>query len=516
MGSNTVVAKNTLYLYVRMFVLMIIALYTSRVVIRTLGAVDYGIYNVVAGFITFFFFINSSLSSAVTRFLSYEIGSGNVQRRKMVFTISILLFVVIALVILLLSETLGVWFLENKINIPPNRRDAAFYVFQWSVVSAIWMFLQIPFSASFLAYERMSIYTWTSIIEGVCKLSVVLSLVHTSSDKLVMYAFLNMLVSLMMLLIYWSYCTKHFNDFKWQKMDIGLARSIVAYSGWNFTNGMADMVLDQGVNLLLNQFFGPVVNAARAIGVQVRGQLAGLVSNFHRAASPAITKKYAAQDLGSYQKMVFFTSKMSFFLLMLTFVPVLYEIPFLLDIWLGKGMYPDLTVSFVRLILLITFFDTLGGLVHSAILSTGKVKRYLSLLSLNKIITVIFCYVTLLILRSPIVVYYVMIFFTFISVGIVVYMGKKTADIDSRSYMKHVLLRDILAGGIVFTCAFFLEYSLNGLKAFPKFLIFTSTIEAIAMLTCFFVGLTLAEQKIIFDALLKKIKNLSRRVCSSK
>lgn len=371
------IAKNTLMLYVRMLFGMLVSLYTSRVVLQALGVEDYGIYNVVGGVVAMFSMISNSLSSSVSRFLTFELGKGNLEGLKRVFSTSLSIHVALVLVIVLLSETLGLWFLNTHMTIPENRLYAANWVFQASVLTFVINLLSVPFSASIVSHERMSAFAYIGILDIMLRLLIVLFIAYSdwNFDRLIIYSLLLVGVVCIMQAIYWNYCTRNFEECKFGlSFDVNYWKEMSSFAGWNFIGCTARLFKDQGVNILLNLFIGPIINAARGIANTVNNVLASFSGNFMTALNPQITKSYAAGDYDYMFSLVERGSRFSYYILLLFALPMLFETEFVLTLWLKH--YPAHTVNFVRLILIVTMCDILSNTLINLQVATGKIRNY--------------------------------------------------------------------------------------------------------------------------------------------
>ena len=305
-SNNKRIAKNTLLLYFRMLVTMAVSLYTSRVVLNILGVEDFGIYNVVGGIVAMFGFINGSMTSATQRYLTFELGQNNRAQLTKVFSTSLSIHGIISFLIIVLAETVGLWFLWNKMQIPADRMNAAFWVFQCSVAASVIMIMSVPYNAAIIAHERMSAFAYISIIEVSLKLLIVCFLRYFHTDKLILYAALIVIVQFLIRLCYSWYCNRHFNETKYRwSWDKGLFKEMTGFASWNMFGSLAAITFTQGLNLLLNMFFGPVVNAARGIAVQAQTAIGQFSSNFQTALNPQITKSYATGDMEYMHGLIF-------------------------------------------------------------------------------------------------------------------------------------------------------------------------------------------------------------------
>ena len=374
-SNNKRIAKNTLLLYFRMGITMAVALFTSRVVLNTLGVEDYGVYNVVGGVVAMFGFINAAMSSATSRYITFALGRGDEGELRKVFCTSVNIHAGIALIILLLAETVGLWYMNCKMVIPPGREAAAMWVYQLSVVSTMMMIVSVPYNSCIIAHERMSAFAYMSILDVVLKLLVVYLLVVSPMDKLVFYSMLILIVQFIDWFIYIRYCVSKFSEahyhFVWDK---SLTREMTSFAGWSLFGNLSAVAFTTGLNLLLNLFFGPVVNAARAVAVQVQNAIQQFVGNFQMALNPQITKTYAQGEMEQMHTLMFRSARFSFFLLFFLSLPVLFETEYILTIWLKT--VPEHTVTFLRIMICTSLIYTCANPMINANQATGKVKKY--------------------------------------------------------------------------------------------------------------------------------------------
>lgn len=373
--NNKRIAKNTMFLYFRMLLTMGISLFTSRVVLNTLGIEDFGIYNVVGGVIIMFSFINNAMASSTQRYLTFEIGKQDFVRLKTVFNTSFQIHLLIAIAIVILGETAGLWFLNTQLNIPADRVNAAFWVYQFSILSSVIMILNVPYNALIIAHERMNIFAYISILDVVLKLIIVYLLLLTKFDRLIFYAFLILATTIIVRIIYHFYCKKHFAETKLTKsFDKLLFKEMFSFAGWNLFGNLAGVTFTQGLNILLNIFFSPVVNAARGVAVQVQSAVSGFVTNFQTALNPQITKAYATNDYSFLYNLIYKSSKYSFFLLLILTIPIFLRTDQIMTLWLKN--VPDHAVNFVRIMLMISLIDSIASPIMTAAGATGKIKLY--------------------------------------------------------------------------------------------------------------------------------------------
>ena len=375
-SNNKRIAKNTLLLYFRMTLTMIVSLYTSRVVLEALGIEDYGIYNAVGTFVAMFNMLSGSLSSAISRFITFELGKEKQERLKNIFSSAVTIQIILALIILLLAETIGLWFLNNKMVIPDDRIIAANWVYQFSIIAFGFNLISIPYNAAIIAHERMSAFAYIGIIEVTGKLLTAISLTVCPIDRLVFYGFSLTLIALIIRLIYGYYCKKHFTECSFQPtFDKSLLKEMFNFAGWNFIGASSAVLRDQGGNIIINLFCGPAVNAARAIAIQVSSTIQGFVSNFMTALNPQITKSFAAGNHKYMMTLIFQGARLSFYILLLLSLPIILNAHSILHLWLG-GIVPEHTTLFVQLVLIFAMSEALANPLITAMLATGQIRNY--------------------------------------------------------------------------------------------------------------------------------------------
>ena len=372
---NRLIIKNTLYLYLRMLLSMGVSLYTSRIVLATLGVEDYGIYNVVGGVVVMFSFLNASMSGAASRFLTFALGKGDKEELQKTFSATLTIHVLMALIILVLAETAGLWFLENKLVIAPDRMHAARVVYQFSIVSMMATIIQAPYNATIIAHERMNIFAFIEILNTCMKLGIVFLLLIGNVDKLILYAVMMFFVSCIVASAYRVYCIKHFKEcrykYEWNKK---IMHPILTFSGWTIVGSLAFVCVTQGVNIILNLFFGTFVNAARGIAVQAEYAITSFVRNFQTAVNPQIVKLYAAEKMNELHALIFQSTTFSFSLTWILMLPLYLNLETVLNIWLVE--VPEHTVLFCRLILIQSLISCVQRPFDMAIHATGRMKVY--------------------------------------------------------------------------------------------------------------------------------------------
>lgn len=374
--NNKRIAKNTLMLYFRMMITMVVTFFTSRVILNTLGVEDFGIQNVVGGFVTMFSMLSGSLSTAISRFITFELGKGDEQKLTTVFSTAVNIQIAMSLLVVAVAEALGIWFLNAKMNIPAERLDAANWVFQCAILTFVLGLLSVPYNAAIIAHERMSAFAYIGVIEVTLKLIIVYMLSLSPFDLLKTYAVLLLCVSLVIRLIYGFYCKRHFDECSYHLvLDRQVMKEMTAFAGWNLLGNGAFLLNTQGVNILMNMYFGVAVNAARGVAAQVDAAVKQFVTNFTTAVNPQITKSFAQGDLEYMHKLVCRSAKFSAFLMLFFAVPLILEADIVLKIWLK--IVPEYTATFLRWIIISTFVDSvLANSLVTSMFATGKIKRY--------------------------------------------------------------------------------------------------------------------------------------------
>lgn len=373
-ANNKRLAKNTIFLYLRLLLILIISLYTSRVILRTLGISDYGLYNVVGGVVTMFGFLNGTLSTSTQRYLNYEIGKGEVDKIKRVFSNALLIHGILALIIILLAETIGLWFVLHKLNIEPGRETAAFWVYQFSVLAAVIQIIQLPFMSTIIAHEKMSIYAYVSIFEAFAKLLIVFLIQVSSFDKLIYYSALYLISNILVALLYNTYCRMYYSEARFSLCyEKKMFKEMLAYSGWNVIGSIAYMCNSEGINILFNLFFGTVINAARGVAFQVTNIISQFANNFQIAVKPQVVKYYAQGKIKEMSDLTYNAARYSAFLLLLIMAPVIAEIEFVLRIWLGE--YPDYAPAFIRVVCIQSVLNSMSSVVLMVVHASAKLKK---------------------------------------------------------------------------------------------------------------------------------------------
>ena len=444
-ANNRRIARNTLMLYFRMLLIMAVTFYTSRVVLQTLGIEDYGIYNVVGGIVAMFGFLNSAMSSGTQRYLTFELGRGDKEKLKRVFITSMNIHMIIAVTVFILAESIGLWLLYNKMTIPSDRFNAAFWVYQCSILSTMVMFISVPYNATIIAHERMSAFAYISILEAILKLLIVYLLLLGDIDKLILYAVLMLAVQVTIRFIYNIYCRRHFEETRFSFLfDKVLFKEMLSFSGWNLWGNMASVTFTQGLNILLNIFFGPTVNAARGVAVQVQQAVTQFSMNFQTAINPQITKSYATEDYSYMHSLIFRSSRFTFCLLLCISLPIFMEAEALLGVWLNE--VPDYSADFLRLILCVTILDAVANPLMVSAQATGRIKVYQSVVGGILLMILPVAYVVLKFGGTPQSVFIVHLIICMIAFVVRLLIVRSLVGLSVIRYFREVVVRCVAVG----------------------------------------------------------------------
>lgn len=495
LGADKVIAKNTIFLYIRMLFVMIVSLYTVRIILKTLGEEDYGIYNAVGGVVSMITFVTSTMSSASLRFFAFELGRNNLQRVNQYFNVSLRSFLLIAIIIVIVAETIGVWFLKTKMTIPYDRLSAAFWVYQCSLLSFVLSVITIPYSALIIARERMNIFAYVGIADVLIKLSIVFLLQLFFVDKLKLYAVLMLVAHLLYAIFYVSYSRYYFAESKitYYRNKL-MSYEVLSYSGWNLLGALASVGRSQGINILLNVFFNPIINAARAIAYQVEGAVTLFVTNFYTAVRPQITKRYAVSDNQGMMSLVFSSSRLCYFLSLILILPLIIETPTILNMWLEE--VPEHTISFTRIILLLPLVESLGYPFHASIASTGDIKNYQIVVSSLTLLTLPLTYVLFKIgFNSEFAMIMSIVTASFSQVARLYYMRKQLM-MSIRAYCKDVIFKILLSSIIATICSLLLSNLILISSDFYRLVIVCLSSIISSGIIIFFVGISSHERNL--------------------
>ena len=493
------IAGNTMLLYLRMGLIMVISLYASRVVLAALGETDFGLYNVIGGIVVTFAFLNSVMNAACNRYYSIELGKEDYGALHKVFGVNIIIFAAIALMILLLSETVGLWILERKMNIPADRMTAARWVYQLSIFSFLASVLAIPYKSIITAKENMKVYAYCSIVEAVLKLGAVFLLAVSPIDKLIFYAVLMLVVSVGTNAFYPFYCLRFYPECKGKpEWDRELGREIVGFNGWGVIGSMASIGKNQGINILLNMFYGPAVNAARGVANIVYFNIYQFVQNYVFAVNPQVVKAYAAGEREDMMKLVFQTSKLAYFLLFVVVLPLMLEVEQVLDLWLVE--VPAHAAAFTVYLLAAALIDSMHHPLYYAVQATGKVKWYNIIVGSSQLMVVILAYVILKCAKvQPELIFQLIFVFSIIAQVLRIIITGKYVEMNIGKYLLKVVLPVALVSVVSPVLPWLVVRNLD-----PGFgrLCLTVLVSVLAVgLAVLFIGLDTSERKNILKLL---------------
>lgn len=503
--NNKRIAKNTLALYIRMLFMMIVSLYTSRVILHTLDVEDFGIYNVVGGVVSMFSVISGSLSAAISRFITYELGKGDKDKLIRIFSSSVTIQIGLGLIILVLAELVGVWFLNDKMNIPDGRIYAANWVFQLSILTFIINLVSVPYNAAIIAHEKMSAFAYISILEVIAKLVIVYLLIISPIDKLIFYAILMATVALMVRFVYGYYCKRHFEECTYHFIfDKELLKKMFGFAGWNFIGAASSVLRDQGGNIIINLFCGPAVNAARGIAYQVNTAINGFVSNFMMALNPQITKSYASGERDYMMTLIFQGARFSFYILLLLSLPVIINVHYILTLWLK--IVPEHTTFFVQLVLIFTMSESISNPLITAMLATGDIRNYQIVVGGLQMINLPISYVLLRLGFIPETVLIVAICISQCCLAARLYMLRHMIGLSVRQYLSRVYFNVLLVTVLsaIIPCVVF--YHLNETFVNVMFICVVSVI--CTCIVIYYIGCNNQERQFI----LSKVKTVRSKL----
>ena len=489
-------------LYIRMFALMLVGLYASRVVLAALGENDYGIYNVVGGVVAMFTIISGALNSAVQRFITFEMGKGEGGQLNKVYSTAVLIQLILGLVVVALAEPLGLWFIDNKMTIDPARIPAARMVLHFSLLGFVVNLMSVPQMASITAHEKMSAYAWIGVLDGTLRLVVAILIAHSSADRLVIYAALMAAVVIVVRAAYGLYCRTHFPECRFRPIfDRQLIKEMFSFAGWNFIGVTSGVLRDHGGNILVNLFSSPAVNAARGVAVQLNGAVQGFVTNFMTAVNPQITKSYAAGDHEYMFSLVRRSSRLSFCLLYFLALPVIFNAEYLLGIWLKE--VPAHAPLFVQLFLIFALSESLSNPMITAMLATGDIRRYQLVVGGLQLLNLPVSYICLKLGAIPEVTVIVAIIISQICLWARLIMLNKATGFPIRPFVSDVymtLLLKVVCASLI--CPLIIQAAKP--QGFAGFAISAGACVLMTLLAVWLLGLEEEERQWVLDKLKRK------------
>ena len=506
--NNKRIAKNAMMLYIRLFLIMGVNFYMSRVVLQILGVEDLGIYNVVGGIVTMMTFLNSSLNITTQRFMNYEMGKGRFENLNKIFSMSFWSYAIIAIVVLVVCESIGLWFFYEHLNIPENRLDAAFWVYQLSILTFIINLLTVPYTSTIIAHEQMNFYAYLSIGDVILKLTLLYVLSYINHDKLTFYAILMCAATLFIWFCNWIYCRMKFNECKLRLMwDSTTLKKLLSFSAWNSVGAIASSVNEQGVNILINIFFNSALNGARAIAYQVKIAINSFAANFLTAVRPQLFKSYAEGKLDYMNKLVFSSTKFSIYLLLILILPILFNTEYILDLWLDE-ITPEM-VSFTQLVIISVPVSTCFPVLANVSQATGKIKWYQISASIMFIMIPVCTYI---LYKCGMVVEWAFIMtFVWDVIGLAVRLIilKKDIQFPIGKYMQKAILPPLLIC-IIVTSAIAYPITFIRMEGWQFLILSSGAIITSTLLCIWLIGLEKYEKQLIGVYIAKIIKHRKR------
>jgi len=507
-SDNKRIAMNALYMYIRMGIVMFAGLFTSRVILRSLGVIDFGVYNVIGGIIAMFIFFNNAMTNATSRYITTYLAKKNERKLNGVFNMTVAMHFAMAIFIVILGETVGLWYLHNKMVIPEERFFAAQILYQFTVVISFISILYVPFNAVIIAHEKMNAFAYISIMDVVFKLAIALSLAYAPCDKLVFFGLLTAFVSVLDIAIYFVYSKRNFPETKLKfYWNWPLFKKMSAFTGWSLVGNFSYIFYTQGLNLILNLFCGPAVNAARGVAVQVENAVKQFSNNLQVAINPQIIKTYASDNLERMYSLIYASSKYCFFLLFLFSFPLMLEAEFVLNLWLGADAVPGHTVNFVRLILCITILDALINPLYTANLASGKLKLYQICVCSTSYVFMFVTYWAIKLTNIPETVFLCLLVSTIIGTIVRVYVAHRQVKLPIVQYIWKVYVRIFVVVAMSVIVPIFVYVNMpNGWSRFITSLVSSA---CCILLSVYFVGLTVNERTAFKKKVVEKLMRRS-------
>lgn len=500
--DNKRIAKNSVFLSIRMVLVLILMLYTTRAVLQMLGVEDYGVYNVVCGFVSMFAFLNTSMSNSVQRFYNYEYGKNGAVGASRVYCTSLLIQLLLAIIVIVLTESLGLWYLTHKMVIPDDRMVAAEWIFQFSVLSFLFVIMQAPYTAAVMAHERMDFYAFVSVLDAVLRLGVVFLIPYLTGDKLILYGIFIAMIGLLNFLQYYIYCRRKFAEMRIRNVrERHLFSSMLGFSGWNLFGSLSAVMQTQGINLVINFHFGPVVNAAQGVASQINSGLHSFVANITMPVRPQVVQSYARGDIERTMKLTYSISKLSCCFLMMMGIPISLEIDYVLHLWLGNNV-PDHANIFTIIILLTSLTSNLNAAISSVVHATGRMKHYQLWGSLVKISSVPISFLLLTYWHMPELALLTVMVCCSLGHFVCLCVAKHLVPLSLYDYLKNVVLPIILVLLISLLMTFWVPLSMH--TSASRFLITVFIGIASVITSLYYVALNKSEKE-LFCQLAKSV-----------
>lgn len=503
--NNKRLAKNTMVLYMRTIFILLVSLYTSRVVLDVLGIEDYGIYNVIGGFVSMFAVVSQTMIASTQRYLTFELGKKEDNHSQEVYSTSLVIHILLALILFFLFETFGLWFLNSELNIDRSRIEAANWIYQFSIVTFILQIIRSPFEATIIAHEKMSLFAYLNILEVILKLVILYLISYCSIDSLIQYGLYMMLIGLLVFCVYVMYCKRHFHEISFVLVrDKSYYKNIFSFAGYNFLGSVSAILANQGMDVLLNLFFGVTVNAAKGVANQVNAAVSKFVNDFTIALNPQITKSYAKGDINYTMDLVYKGSKFSFYLFIVLGLPICIETPYILSIWLKQ--VPEFTVIFIRWIMATALLNTFANSLSTCAMATGDIKKLSIFLGVIRLLVLPVAYICFICGLSAAYAFSVTFISTLVLVFVRISIVCKQLNVSSWIFIKEVILRCLMIGLLAFamciTLHVFMFSNITFMRLILEFILMTISTVFIILT----IGLSVSERNYILKFIKNKIK----------
>ena len=506
-SSNKRIAKNSIFLTIRMVIVLAITLYTTRILLRILGVVDYGTYNVVCGFVAMFAFLNRAMSNGIQRFFNYELGKSGEEGANKVYCTAVFIQLILAVIIIILTESFGLWYLHNKMVIPEERMIAAEWIFQFSILSFLFVIMQAPFSAAVMAHERMDFYAIINVLDALIKLGIVFLLPYLHADQLIMYGILMAGISVVNFLIYYIYCKRNFKEIRLHRFfNKKQFLSMLSFSGWNLFGSLSNVLKEQGINLVINFFFGPIVNAARGIAAQVNGGLHGFVANITMPVRPQVVQSYAKGNIDRTMNLTYGISKLSCCFLLMMAIPISFEIDYILQLWLGDNI-PQHANTFVIIVLFTSLISNLSSATSGVVHATGIMRDYQLWGGLVNMCSVPLAYFLLKYYPRPEIALLAVFVCSALGHFICLFVVRKLVGMSVLDYFKRIVIP--IMEVMVITIILVLPVHTFMREGFLRLLVVSVLSVVIVGLLFYYIGFNKSERKMSLQFILSFLKKLN-------
>lgn len=501
--DNSRIAKNTIFLSIRMVVVMVISIFTTRLLLEGLGVKDYGIYNVTIGVVTLCSFLQPALANGIQRFFNFEIGKHNLPRAKNVFNTGVQIQILVSLIFILLCETVGLWYVSNKVVVDPERYNATQIIYQISVLSLVFNMMQVPFMAAVMAHEKMDFFALISVIDAILKLGIAFFLRFANIDHLVLYSFLLLSVTIFNFFVYAWYSMRKFSEIRFQKaISKDLFKPMLSFVGWNLLEKFARVGKDQGINLSLNYYFGPVVNAARGIVSQVTYAFGSLVDSTVTASRPQSIQSYARGEFHRTLHIMYSLSKFIVLMLYVLILPIFLELPYVLHLWLGDNI-PDFTIPLLKIGLLTIVVDKLAAPISVVVHATGRMKHFNMVSCVMNIVVVPISVIALMQGVDAVFVYWIIFIMTLFTQIALLFSLRRLIDLSILVYVKEVLVRS----AFVVILSFWLPLLIHSImeEGFLRLAVVLMSSLIIGSVVAFLIGLDESERSVCLSFINRKL-----------